>query len=100
MNDEIIIKPGLISDHGWNFKVSIGGLISNVLLTQDYWKKITHGSISPQDLVRIALEIVMARNLAESLPPEFSLDALADRIQNFEHQAKQQAHAEAAANPR
>ena len=100
MTDEITIKPGLISDHGWDFIVSIGGYISRIHLTSVYWKKLSHGGISPQDLIRTGVQIVAAKGLTESLPPECDFESLAGRIQDFEHQVKQIAHAEAAANPR
>ena len=100
MTDEIFIKPGLIVNHGWSFTVTFGGRHHNVFCTQSYWKKMTHGDISPMDLVRFGLEMALERNVADSLPDEFPLEELANRIHDFEKHVRREAQAEAASNPR
>lgn len=100
MTDEISIRPGLITDHGWEFSVSIGSHRHLVSLSQAYWRKLTNGDISPQDLVRLGLEYAIERHFGDSLPSSFALDVLASRIDDFDKHVRMLAHAEAAANPR
>jgi hypothetical protein len=100
MTDEIFIKPGLIADHGWIFDVSFHGRHCKVMCSQEYWKKMTHGDISPMDLVRLGLEMAVERQICDGLPNEFPLEELANRIHDFEKHVRREAQTEAAGSPR
>ena len=100
MSDEIFIKPGLIANHGWGFDVAFSGRRHKVYCSQVYWKKMTHGNISPMDLVRLGLELALERHITDSLPDEFDLVDLEDRIHDFVKHIRREAQAEAAGNPR
>ncbi len=100
MTDEIFIKPGLIADHGWSFDVTFSGRHHTVLCSQVFWKKMTHGEISPMDVVRLSLELVIKKQVADSLPDSFSVSDLSERIHDFEKKIRLQSQTEAAGNPR
>lgn len=100
MTDEIFIKPGLIADHGWSFDVAFSGRHHKVYCSQTFWKKMTHGDISPMDLVRLGLEMALERHIADSLPDEFQLEELSERIHDFVKHVRREAQTEAAANPK
>lgn len=100
MTDEIFIKPGLITDHGWSFNVTFSGRRHKVYCHQAFWKKLTHGDISPMDLVRLSLELAIKRHVSDALPEEFSLEELADRIHDFVKLIRREAQTEAAVSPR
>lgn len=100
MTDEIVIKPGLLADHGWMFEVTFSGRHHNVQCSQKYWKRMTHGEIPPMDLIRLGLEMAQERKITDSLPTKFSLELLADRIHDFEKRIRRQAQTEAAGSPR
>lgn len=100
MTDKIFIKPGLIADHGWLFEVTFSGRHHKIFCSQVCWKKITHGDISPMDLVRLGLEMALELQIADSLPDDFALEELAGRIYNFKKNIRLKAQTEAAGNPR
>jgi len=100
MTDEIFIKPGLISDHGWLFAVTFAGRRHNVLCSQAYWKKITHQDIPPMDLVRLGLQLALKQRITDSLPEDFKIEDLASRIPDFEKHLRLEAQTEAAGNPK
>lgn len=100
MTDKIFIKPGLIADHGWSFDVAFSGHRHKVYCSQVCWKKITHGDISPMDLVRLGLEMALELQIADSLPDDFALEELAGRIHDFKKHIRLKAQTEAASSPR
>ncbi len=99
MADEILIKPGLIADHGWLFDVTFAGRRHAVACGQVYWKKLTRGDIAPMHLVRLGLQLAMKRKVTDSLPEKFNLEDLANRIHDFEKEVRLDAQVEATSNP-
>ncbi len=100
MTDEISIKPGLITDHGWEFEVTFFGRRHQVMLNQRYWHKLTRGDISPMDLVRLGIGLANQHRVSNTLPAQFDLEFLTSRVSDFERHIRAEARAEAAANPR
>ena len=100
MTDEILIKPGLLANHGWQFDVTVSGQHHRILCTQPYWHKISHGEISPMDVVRLGLELGLKHRALDNMPDQFALDHLELRIHNFEKQLRLAAQTEAAGSPR
>lgn len=100
MTDEILIKPGLIADHGWLFAVTFAGRHHSVLCSQVYWKKITHQDISPMNVVRLGLQLALKHRITDSLPEEFKIEDLESRIPDFEKNLRLEAQIEASGSPR
>lgn len=100
MTDGILIKPGLIANHGWLFVVTFGGHRHSVLCSQAYWKKITHQDIPPMDIVRLGLQLALKHGITESLPEEFQLEDLESRVPDFEKNLRLEAQIIAAGNPK
>lgn len=100
MTGDIVVRPGTIFDHGWEFHVSIAGERYLIRVTQDYWTKLTHRNIAPLSLVELALNEARRTHRLEALPGSFSLDTLDALVPNFEANVRAAAQAEAAANPR
>ncbi len=100
MTEDVNVNPGLIIEHGWKFAVMFHGHRYRVTLFQDYWHKLTHGEISPMDLVRLGIELAIEQRMAGTLPVEFSLADLAARVNNFEKRLRAMSRAEATSNPR
>lgn len=99
MASEIFIKPGFIVDHGWSFVVTFSGRQHAVVCTQAFWKKMSHGDISPMDVVRLGIELALKQRVADSLPPEFNIENLESRIHDFTKRLRLASHIEASANP-
>lgn len=100
MTDDIDIKPGLIVNHGWEFSVSFHGRHCTVMVTQEYWRKLTHGDISPMAVLLLSMEYAIAQAVADVLPEQFSLEDLRQRLPDFEKHIRREAATEAATNPR
>lgn len=100
MTDELLITPGVLIDHGWQFTVQYSGHRHTVVCRQVYWNKLTHGEISPQELVRLAFHIAMKHRIADALPEQIDVELLADRIVDFEKDIRRESRIEAAGNPR
>lgn len=100
MTDAILIKPGVLTDHHWNFEVHIDGARHLISVSQDYWRKMTRGDIPPMDLVRIGLGVVVKHHKVESLPGEFDLEVLAETVPDFVRHTRAIAQTEGAGTPR
>lgn len=100
MTDDIDIKPGLIVNHGWEFAVSFHGRHYTVTVSQPYWRKLTHGDISPMAVLLLAIEYAIDQSVADVLPEQFSLEDLAQRLPDFDKHIRREANTEAATNPR
>lgn len=100
MTDKIIIKPGNIIDHGWEFIVVISGYRHTVQLTHEFWIKMTHGDISPMNLVSLSMNYVRQRHALDILPESFDLEGLENLVVDFVRNVRALSHAEAAGNPR
>lgn len=96
MTSGISIRPGLLTDHGWQFLATFSGRTHRVTVTQAYWNKLTHGEISPKELLLLGLEEARLRRVAETLPEAFDFALLASRVENFERRMKAEAKATAA----
>lgn len=100
MTDKILIKPSVTDGRGWSFFVTFAGGQYSVVCSRIFWNKITHGDISPMDLVRLGLLLAIRHRVTSSLPPEFRLEQLDARIPDFEKNLRLAAQIEASANPR
>lgn len=100
MTDDIVIKPGNIISHGWEFSVVIGGIRHTVRISHEYWKKLTHGNISPMEVVRLGMDYVRQRHALESLPGDVDLEELDNRVPDFTRTVRGLANVEAAGSAR
>lgn len=100
MTSDISIKPAQPTSNGWQFVVLHGGRSFRVVLTQEYWRKLTHGDIAPIDLMRLGLEEAKDRQVIGSLPEAFDFELLTTRITHFEKRMRGEARAESSINQR
>jgi len=87
MERAVVIKEEKIKN-GWKFSVRIGEHTYNVELTEDYWKRLTLGSIPPEKLVEQSFSFLLEREPKESILPTFNLKQIQTYFPDFEEKIK------------
>lgn len=85
----ITIKQISRDTDGWIFKVSVGGdgdeTMHEVTLDVEYYKKLTQGKITPEELVRSSFEFLLARESKESILRQFNLRDISRYFPEYEN---------------
>lgn len=59
-----------------------------VTLSQDYYEKLTAGSVSADELIEASFEFLLAREPNTSILPEFDLKVISDYFPAYEREMK------------
>ena len=85
---EIIIDNKKITPYGWTFKVTvhddIGETKHSVTVAEDYYKKLTQGKITPEELIKNSFEYLLSREPKESIFGQFVLPTLHQYFPDYE----------------
>jgi hypothetical protein len=85
-NERIIVKLHNEDEDGFVFDVSIEGREYEVLLTREYYQKLTGGDIGPEDLVLKSFEFLLEREPASSILPKFELSIISNYFPEYEEE--------------
>lgn len=72
------------TDFGWEFEVEVDGHAYQVILTEDYFYRLTAGKISPQELVERSFEFLLEREPPSSILGEFDLKQINQYFPEYE----------------
>lgn len=88
---EVTINERVTSEEGWRFDVTTStGTEHTVMLGEDYYRQLTDGEITPEQLIRESFAFLLDNEPANAILSEFDLrtiedyfPAYPDTIQNY-----------------
>lgn len=80
------VKVAQVEDTGQGFvlEASVGSHTYRIILSRDYYLKLTGGKISPESLVKESIEFLLDREGPESILPEFDLPLIGHYYPEYE----------------
>ena len=60
----------------------------NVILSDDYWQKLTQGNISKEELIKKSFEFLLERESKESILSKFNLKVINTYFPEFEREIR------------
>lgn len=69
---------------GWQFRIALGDAEYTVLFSEEYWRGLTGGSVSPETLVEDSFAFLLEREPKESILASFSLPQIQGYFPEYE----------------
>lgn len=85
---DIVIANIIETDDGWEFEVSVDRPTYRVTLSQDYYRQLTEGETTPEDLVAESFRFLLEREPASSILKEFDLSEINGYFPEYEEEMK------------
>jgi hypothetical protein len=85
-NEKIIVKLHNEDEDGFVFDVGVEGRNYRVILSREYYQKLTGGDIGPEDLVQKSFEFLLEREPASSILPKFELSIISNYFPEYEEE--------------
>lgn len=99
MVEALTVHPAIKTPNGWQFRVEVVDRPHLVSVSQADWKKLTKEAISPMELVRMAIEVLLSERSPQILPAAADLSDLAKLIPDFLKTVRNRIRSEVAGNP-
>ena len=80
----IIIKQREAEADAWIFAVECAGVNYTITAPKEYWKKLTGGTIEPEEFVRKSFAFLLAREPQKSILREFALPVIQTYFPEYE----------------
>jgi hypothetical protein len=92
-----IIHKEKSGEHAWLLRVRLDALEYEVELDEAYWRELSGGFCSPDELVKIAFDFLLHRESRDDILPKFNMRLIQKYFPSFEEDMKrkilQQYHA-------